>query len=335
MRKRRLLLIVGACLATLSLTVTSALADPTGPSGPPTGPERTLVGVGAETTQGLMNAMSNSILIGGVKPIGSYDQSPQPSTIMTKTSPPANCVINRPRDGGTGTDALVRSIQQADGCVQFSREVINECANPARAGTGIACVPIATDARTYAVRSDSLIPKDLSIQDLTDIYNCRVPGIHPLIGSFQAGNRTLFFSKLTPPIQDRADLAGSPGFECLKDKDANGQPILANDGRLLTDPSQIITYSSAPFLAQVNGVIADKHGKAVLGSINAISPAVLNNESFISRTVYNDFAANKINTEPTRTVFNGRNSLICQNTAIITRQGFNTNPNCGIPIFAP
>jgi hypothetical protein len=333
MRKRRLLLIVGACLATLSLTVNSALADPTAPPGPPTGPERQLVGVGAETTQGLLNALSDIIKINNTKVIGSYDQSPQPSNITTKTSPPANCVIPRPRDGGTGTDALVKSLQQNDGCVQFSREVSNECKKTSRAGTGLTCIPMAMDALTYAIRSDSQIPKDLSIQNLTDIYNCRVAGIHPLIGSFGAGNRTLFLSKLTPPIADSPTLAGSPGFECLKDTDSNGQPLLANDGRVLTDPTQIVTYSTAPYLAQVNGVISDKHGKAVLGSINGISPTVLNNDSFISREVFNDVATSQVNVEPTKSVFNGSTSLICSNSATIKRQGFNTDPNCGSIAF--
>lgn len=332
MRKRRLLLIAGACLATLSLTVNSALADPTAPAGPPNGPDRPLVGVGAETTQGLLNALSDLIKINGTKVIGSYDQSPQPSNITTKNLP-ANCTIPRPRDGGTGTDALVKSLQQNDGCVQFSREVSNECKKQSRSGTGLTCIPMAIDALTYAVRDDSQIPKDLSISDLTDIYNCRVPGIHPLIGSYGAGNRTYFLAHLNPPIPDSPTLAGSPGFECLKDTDASGQPLLANDGRLLTDPTQIVTYSSAPYLAQVNGVIADKHGRAVLGSINGISPAVLNSDSAMSREVFNDVATSQINNDPTKSVFNGPTSLICANSATIKRQGFNTDPNCGSTAF--
>jgi len=60
---------------------------------------------------------------------------------------------------------------------------------------------------------------------------------------------------------------------------------------------------------------------------------VLNNDSFIAREVFNDVATSQINVEPTKSVFNGPNSLICANAATIRRQGFNTDPNCGSTAF--
>jgi hypothetical protein len=105
--------------------------------------------------------------------------------------------------------------------------------------------------------------------------------------------------------------------------------LLANDGTLLTDPQQIVTYSAGPYLAQVNKVVPDKHGKAILGSINGISPAVLNNSSVMSRDVYNVVPTGQLNVAPTSTVFVGPNSEICKNIETIQRQGFNTNPKCG------
>ncbi len=323
MRRRSLLLVVGACLATLSLTVGSALADPVSPPGPPDGPERALVGVGAETTQGLLNALSDIIKDGGGnKIIASYDNGP-PGTITTKNRPA--CTITRPNQGGAGTNALVASKQANDGCVQFSRVVTNDAA--ARPGTGLVYIPVATDALTYAIRDDSTIPRNLSLAQLTDIYNCRVLSVKPLLGVFGAGNRTFFLARLG--ITDRIDLVTTPGFTCIKDTDADGNPLLANDGRLLTDPAQIVTYSSAPYLAQVNKVVTDKHGKAVLGSINGIGPAVLNAESVMSRDVYNVIDKAKLNDPTTNSVFVGSGSRVCAETATIKRQGFNLNPNCG------
>lgn len=266
MRKRRMFLVAGACLATLSLTVGSAMADPTGPVPPP---YRQLAGVGAETTQGLFNVLSDIIKDGtGTKIIASYDNAPQPSQIQTKAS--AACLINRPSQGGAGTDALVASMQANDHCVDFARVVTNDSATrPA----GLTYIPFAVDALTYATRDDSVVPRSLTLAQLTAIYNCQT-AFEPLIGVFGAGNRTFFLKKLG--ITDAVDLVSQPGHTCIKDTDATGAPLLANDGRLLTNPNQLVTYSSAPYLAQVNNVTPDKHGTAILASINSISPDVPN-----------------------------------------------------------
>lgn len=266
MRKRKLLIVAGACLVTLSLTVGSAMADPTGPVPPP---YRELAGVGAETTQGVFNFLSDIIKIDGTnKTIASYDNAP-PGNIQTKADP--NCTIVRPSQGGAGTDALVHSIQANDGCVDFARVVTNDAATRP---PGLTYIPFAVDALTYAVRDDSSVPRNLTIAQLTQIYNCQNPNFEPLLGVFGAGNRTFFLKKLN--ITDAADLVSQPGHTCIKDTDSTGAPLLANDGRLLTNPRQLVTYSSAPYLAQVNNVVPDKHGTALLAAINSISPAVPN-----------------------------------------------------------
>lgn len=318
MRKRTLFLAAGTCLATLTLTMGTAIADPTGP---PT--FRELVGVGAQTTQGVMNDMSNIItddgthgLPAGTKIIGSYDNAP-PGTITTKDpNVNPNCTITRPNQGGAGTDALVHSLQANDGCVQFARVVTNDSAS--RPGTGLTYIPFAIDALTYAIRDDSTIPRNLSDSQLTAIYNCQVPAIQPLLGVFGAGNRTFFLKKLG--FTDSPTFAGSPGHECVKDTDSTGAPLLANDGRLLTSPNQLVTYSSAPYLAQVSGVEPDIHGKAVLGSINGISPQVLNANSVIHQG--SDALAYAIRDDSTIP----KNLSIANLTAIYNCQVPNLNP---------
>ncbi|HEY2764096.1 MAG TPA: hypothetical protein VGJ13_08815, partial [Pseudonocardiaceae bacterium] len=294
------------------------------PNGPPT--FRPLAGVGAETTQGLMNALSDIITDGsGTKIIASYDNAGSAQITTKDPNVTPGCTINRPNQGGAGTNALVASLQAGNGCVQFARVVTNDSA--ARPGAGLTYIPFAIDALTYAIRDDSLLPRNLSLANLTAIYNCQVAGVKPLLGTFGAGNRTFFLSKLG--LTDAADFVNQPGHTCVKDTNPDGTPLLANDGRVLTDPEQLVTYSSAPYLAQVNGVVPDKHGTAVLGSINGVSPAILNNSSVMSRDVYNVVPTSQLGVTPTSTVFVGPTSQVCSNSATIQRQGFNINPNCG------
>ncbi|MGB8997168.1 MAG: hypothetical protein WCC65_17910 [Pseudonocardiaceae bacterium] len=314
MRKRTLFLAAGACLATLTLTVGTAIADPTGPPSP-----RELAGVGAQTTQGVFNDLANIItddgnhgLPAGTKIIGSYDNAP-PGTITTRPG----CTITRPNQGGSGTDALVHSLQANDGCVQFARAVTNDSAS--RAGTGLTYIPFALDALTYAVRDDSTIPRNLTAANLTSIYNCQVPGIQPLLGVFGAGNRTFFLKKLG--FTDSPTFAGSPGHACVKDTDSTGAPLLANDGRLLTAPNQLVTYSTAPYLAQVSGVEPDIHGTALLGSINGTSPEVLNSNSAIPQGS-NDAIAYAVNDD----------SSIPKNVSIANLKAIY---NCQVPGISP
>jgi hypothetical protein len=273
MRKRRLFLAAGACLATLALAVGTAVADPD--VGPP--PYRPVEGSGAQTTQGVMNDLCNNIIVNGSgNPIcASYDIDPQPSNI-----------------------------------------------------TSFAYIPLATDALTYAVRGDSTVPLDLDAATLKRIYQCdpaltfpsNPGGFKPLLGVFGAGNRTLFFSKLG--ITDSATY--TTANPCVHDG------FLANDGRVLTDPRQLITYSSAPYLAQINQVEPDIHGSAILGSINGISPEVLNVSSFIARTVYNVVRNTDADgTGAVHDLFIGPSSQVCSNVTAIERHGFTRVANCG------
>lgn len=322
MRKRRLFLGASACLAALVLTSGTAVADP--PDSPP--PLGTIIGVGAQTTQGVMNTLCNLEISDPL--CASYDVDPQPSNITTKPAP-ASCTFTRPNQGGSGFDRLTAS----PACVDFARVVTST--DRGTRPLGFTYIPLAQDALTYAVRGDGTVPLDLSDALLKRIYQCdpaltfdasRPPGsqnpggFRPLLGSFGAGNRTLLFNRLG--ITDSANYAANN--RCITDG------LLANDGRVLTHPRNLITYSSAPFLAQVNQVEPDIHGKAVLGSINGIPPAVLNANSFISRTVYNvvrtaDTAAGT----PINRLFVGPTSQVCSRSSTIQRHGFSPRSDCG------
>jgi len=321
MRKRRLFLAAGACVATLALAVGTAVADPD--VGPP--PYRPVEGSGAQTTQGVMNDLCNNIIVNGSgNPIcASYDIDPQPSNITTRdpaTTP--GCTFSRPNSGGPGFDALIAHPT----CLDFARVVTST--DSGTRPVGFAYIPLATDALTYAVRGDSTVPLDLDAATLKRIYQCdpaltfpsNPGGFKPLLGVFGAGNRTLFFSKLG--ITDSATY--TTANPCVHDG------FLANDGRVLTDPRQLITYSSAPYLAQINQVEPDIHGSAILGSINGISPEVLNVSSFIARTVYNVVRNTDADgTGAVHDLFIGPSSQVCSNVTAIERHGFTRVANCG------
>lgn len=319
MRKKSLLLAVGACLATLALTVGSAMADP---NGAPT--FRQLVGVGSDTTQGVLNGLSDVILNGGTKIIGSYDAGGS-ATITTKD--PAvnpNCQnIPRPSGSGAGVNALIADTQ---GCIQFARSSANDSAS--HAGANLTYIPFAVDAVSYAIRSDSSISKKLTVAQLTTVYNCAAgANFKPLLPQFGSGTRKFFLQQLG--FTDAANFTSQAGHTCIVQVDASNNPLLENTGTLLTDPKHIAPYSIAQYLSQVNGVVPDVHGTTILGSINSLSPAVLNNDSVMSRDVYNVVRNSQLGVAPTSTTFVGPTSAVCSNTATIKRFGFATNPNCG------
>jgi hypothetical protein len=184
------------------------------------------------------------------------------------------------------------------------------------------------DAVAYAVRDDSSIPKNLTVANLKAIYNCQFGNINPVLAAFGSANRSTFLAALG--FTDSAGFAGSAGHTCVKDTDSAGTPVGDNDGRVLTAPSQLMPYSIAQYLSQVNGASADLHARAVLGSIDAFSPDVLNNSSFMSREVFNVVPTSQIvSGTPTNYVFVGPGSQVCANAKTIQSHGFNTDSNCG------
>lgn len=322
MRKRRLLLAVGAGLASLGLVVGTALADP--PTSPPTDPA-TVIGVGAQTTQGVFNDLCNNLKVAPVK-CASYDIPPPSGNITTRPAPnDVSCTFTRPNSGGPGFDALINKGgppgPAGPRCVDFARVVTDQ--DKATRPVGYTYVPFATDALTYAYIGGGFVPADLSISDLHDIYSCNPAitfpsnpnGFKPLLGTPGAGNRTLFLQKINVP--DPPPSCVTTGF-------------LANDGRVLTDPRQLITYSSAPYFAQVNQVEPDIHGRAVLGNIDGIPAEVLNDQATISRPVFNVIRNSDVpGPGPIRDLFVGPNSKVCSNATTIKQHGFNTRSDCG------
>lgn len=327
MRHKKFLIAVGAAVAALALIAPSAMAEPTGA---PT--FRALAGTGSDTTQDVVNALSEVVQIGGVKQIGSYNASGG-GTIQTKA---AGCSFNRPSGSGAGVGALQDSLEGVAnaGCLDFARSSANNSANfpsnPAGGPGRLSYVPFAVDAVAFVVRDDSPLPNTLTTADLQSIYNCELPltDARPLLPQFNSGTRSFFLSQLG--FTDAANFTSQPNHTCISQVDATGAPLLENTGNLLGSPLNIAPYSIAQYQSQINRTIADVHGRTILGQINGIAPTTLNTASTQRRDVYNVIPTSREATAPTSTVFVGPGSLVCQNPATITRLGFGIASNCGV-----
>ena len=208
MQNKRFLAVVGVGLVgALAFTASPASADP---SGSPT--FRTLAGVGSDTTEGVLNGLSQVVTVNGTKAIASYDAFGS-ATIQTKDNPA--CVMNRPAGSGAGVTALVASLDAANGCLDFARSSSNNASS--YAGKNLAYIPFAVDAVTYAVRSDSGISRTLTKAQLTTIYNCGAGANYkPMLPQFGSGTRSFFLKSLG--FTDAAD------FTSQVNTPASGRP---------------------------------------------------------------------------------------------------------------
>ena len=300
----------------------TAQADPIGS---PAGNTRPLIGVGSDTTQGVMNALSNAVTVNGQKVIASYDAVGS-ATISTTTA--AACQgLPRPNGSGAGRTALITQLN-SNNCFTFSR---SSSLTQTAASPNLTYVPFAIDAVTYAIAPNSALPRDLSLDDLHGIYTCD-PGyvgtgpnfaIHALLP--QAGSGTRSFWEATVGITEADVVAGK--YPCISDT-KNGKPIEEHDGRVL-DANSIAPFSIAQYIAQGSGTLADLRGSSVLGNINGVPSLLLNTSSAATREVYNVIPTSKVNVSPYSNVFVGSASGICQQQSVIKSYGFGIDANCG------
>jgi ABC-type phosphate transport system substrate-binding protein len=305
---------ISAGLLTSLLGMGAAQADPSGTPSP-----RALVGVGSDTTTNVMNAIANDVQIGGVKQIGSFDATGS-ATINTGKS---GCsAVARPNGSGAGRSALVASLNSATQCIQFSRSSSEDLTaiNPS-----LTYVPLATDDVDFAITSTSVVPRSLSKADLTAIYHCNASyvGTGPVYNFTpvlpQAGSGTRSFWEGYVGITD-ADVNANV-YKCLINGTRNGTPIEEQTGTALDDKS-LMPFSVGQYNAQVDGVIPDRRGNAVIGVIDNTLPSVTSSTFANQREVYNVIPSADTNVDPWKTVFVGGSSLVCQQTNDIITYGF-------------
>ncbi|MFJ3903011.1 hypothetical protein [Streptomyces sp. NPDC090025] len=312
-----------AGLLTGTLCATQAVADP---SGPP--PYRQLAGVGSDTTQDVMNGLSNVVTINGQKVIGSYDATGSANITTKDPATTPGCTIQRPNGSGAGRTALLNSLQANNNCLDFAR---SSSLSLGAANPGLTYVPFAVDGVSYAITPTSTVPRKLSLADLKAIYHCdpNYVGSGPNFGLTvylpQAGSGTRSFWESQMGITE-ADVVGGV-YPCIKDV-KGGTPVQEHDGRVLDDKS-IVPFSIAQYNAQSSQTIADLRGRALLGTVDGNAPTVLNTGFGVKRDVYNVIPTSKLNTAPWSNVFVGPNALICQQQSVINTYGFAANQNCG------
>jgi ABC-type phosphate transport system substrate-binding protein len=331
--RKRTLFAAAAIASSLAVVAPMAQADPVGP---PT--FRDLAGVGSDTTQDVLNALSDVVTINGTKVIASYNASGSPAQVQTKSN--AACVYNRSDIVGSnaGVGKLQDSLENVanqQGCLDFARSSSNNSAsfpsNPPGGPGRLSYVPFAVDALTFVIRDDSPLPNTLTVADLRSIYDCQLPttDVKPVIPQAGSGTRNFFLQQLGYTATEISNFNATT-HPCVTFNDATGTPILENTGTLLTDPLNVAPYSVAQYQSQINRTIADVHGRTILGQVDGKNATQLSTDATMKRDVYNVIPFSKEGVAPWSTTFVGPTSVVCTNTATITKLGFGPASNCGV-----
>jgi ABC-type phosphate transport system substrate-binding protein len=325
MRKRSLLLVVGACLATLSLAVSSAFADPV-PAGP-----RQLAGVGSDTSQDVMNGFGNGATnsvppFAGIKDgsgnliVASYDATG--SATITTHNTPVCTNIPRPAGSGNGVTALHNSDVAGNGCIQFARSSADD--SQSRPGQNLTYVPFALDGITYATASTTNIPKTLTLAQLTSVYSKNAPcgTVQPLLPHAGSGTRSTWLKFL--------GLSEATLGNCVKDVDGTGVAIEEHDGRVLVNPNQLVPYGVAQWITQTTQpTVFDRHGRSVLRAVNGVAPMELSSDLPTTRKMFNVIRNADVGAAPFNTTFVGPGSAICSHSEVLKAFGFKPISDCG------
>ncbi len=265
----------------LAMTAVPASADPVGA---PT--FRPLAGMGSDTTQGVMNGLSDVVLVGGAKVIASYDVTPLGAKVSTKDVAFSNPLCNvaggagtggvvRANGSGAGRDALAAATTAGSatfGCLDFARTSSGAIV------AGQTFVPMAQDGLVYAYPFNGAIGSQSTTADLQSIYQCLVPGFGPLIPQAGSGTRNSWATLM--------GISTTTLPACVKDT-LGGLPIEEHDGTRFTNSNQMVPFSVAQYLAQMFGTILDKRSSAQLGQMNGVNPLIQNPGQTTLRTVGN------------------------------------------------
>lgn len=340
---KRAAIVVGAATLGVAVVTGAAQADPA------TTVHRSLVGVGSDTTQDVLNGLANGTGTGQIldpsapagsdgKLIASYDATPQPSTITTRATGTVCSGINRPDGSGAGVNALRADISAASHCLDFARS------SSAPNSTGqFTFIPFAIDAVTAAVKTGSTLPANLTFSatantnalkagfDLNRVYNCldtsgnplaagtfpTINGItvHPLLP--QAGSGTRKFWAATLGFSPNAPLPS-----CVSDVAKNGAAVQEHNGNALqrtiaADSSEdIMPFSIAQHIAQGRSLpgVTDRRNGALLETVNSVQPLSggnLNTSFPIHREVFNVIQTTRLTETKIKTAFVGATSKVC------------------------
>lgn len=383
--KRFALAIAGVSAAGTLLGAGVATADP---SAPPTNAyDRPLHGVGSDTTDLVMNGLAEAI-------VGDHDNNPATpdqkliaswdakSSAGFKTratgcdytgnpTPDSAYVVGaRPNGSGNGQKALRDAFTPGtvvENCVDFSRSSSNPSAGNL-GGVEVRAVEMATDSLGFALNRATSIPRQLTRQNLYDIYHCTfggftgaTPARRALIPQAGSGTRSSWLSMVG---LTEANLAVAGALPCVSDQADGGarggaNPLQEHDLRFIK-PTQIAPVSVAQWISQMGGSApSDQRGASMLGSIiqtNGIvghpmelsatfGPAETITQGAaakLTRTVYNaiptkrgDATHTPVSNPLAALVFldtdpgPANTSLLCQRADVIKKFGFAPIASCG------
>lgn len=255
------------------------------------------IGMGSDTTQDVLNALSGHANGQNYTPVQSSAATNRRQIISWDAvgsaciSPKgAGVSINRPNGSTNGRRALSRSIdgglwgdatcggaKPTSGLVHFARS----SAGPSGSGTALTYIPFGRDALSFAYYANGVTPvTTLTSAQLTSLFSTGpqtiggveiVPcSIQTGSGTYQSWNTTV---GVTPAQMAAATATCTPA----------GQELQENDGAALRTRGQqaafagkqlIIGFSAANFIAQTNGVAGSQlptpAGTVDLGSIDAL-----------------------------------------------------------------
>ncbi len=369
-------LIAAACglgVAASLIGVSVANADPNPLAGSNLRP---LQGEGSDTTEEVMNGLAEVVVDGSNnKLIASWNA--KGSTGFQTRASGCNYIGNngessyvegrRANGSGSGQQALrdaFTSGKTTFGCLDFARS--SSAPTAGNLGTvQVKALALATDSLTFAVNRATVIPRQLTKQNLIDAYHCNFGGFtsgawKALIPQAGSGTRSSWLSKVG---LTEADLTNPASLPCVTDQADLGtrggsNPIQEHDLRSLNSTS-IAPVSVAQWVSMMGGgVDTDVRGASMLGTIKAstgtipeVSYPIGLNTSYGNLTgTSDDFAATRTvyNVLPTSILTGGADanataisvfedtdpgaantSLICQRTDVLLKYGFAPIATCG------
>ncbi|MGW1727730.1 hypothetical protein ACWCQK_33055 [Streptomyces sp. NPDC002306] len=309
----------GAAALGLGILATPASADPI-----PATDYRQLAGVGSDTTQYVVNGLSEVVKdAGGNKIIASWNATGS-TTVKTRTT---GCdTVSRPNGSSAGINALNADITAGTNCIDFARS----SRGPADVSTtDLTFIPYAKDGVTYATDLGSTLPTNLTKAQLAAIYQCNsteFPAAQPLLPQSGSGTRAFWLTAI--------GITESQVGTCVN------QSVQEHDGVAIANGNQLMPYSIAQWISQGQGFadVPNRRGESRLRGINGTTPttgsgsALALNTAFTPdflRDVYNVVPTAKLTTSPIAETFVGSGSKVCAAASTITHYGFGTAPNCG------
>lgn len=379
-------------VAASGLVATPAYADPA------TLYSDNLVGFGSDTTQDVMQELSNVIGADKLASFNSTYTSPATNSVQVRPGGPSNVVRAKGSgDGlkmlqvaegtltqstsvgvlpsGTATANKANAVGQIDysrsssaGTTQsntgeyvyipFARDVVGIAVDPADPTSKIPLTfGASTDSDTTAsvnsifrckaryvyVKANGdyagVGPTETLTEAATTAGGTTAHVITPLVPVFGSGTAAFFLKAATGATDAAAFPASGSGFECIKRVKLDGStPIQEHDGSSVAELTNSIgIYSIGQWVAQTKSAttgVTDKTNGTSLAAVDGVSAttgtgaALAPNAdpwvSALKRFVYNVVAYRKAADESSKihAMFVGTDSLVCTNTASISKMGF-------------